>query len=99
MLKKVAWAVLIVCSAVAYAEDKRDPQAPAPQVLSDAELDAITAGGVTVFIGNPGNAVVFNNSASRTICVNCGGAPSDVTFGFVIPPSGKFIVIPGGPLP
>ncbi len=106
MLKNAAWIFLFACAVlcgVASAEEwppQPEPQAltiDTPQALTDAELDAIAAGGVTVIVSNPGRANVFNTEASHIICINCGGL-SDKTNGIVITPQGKFIVIPGGPL-
>ena len=98
MLNKVAHLVLaavVASSGVARAEDQEKPAAP--QALTDADLDAITAAGVTVIVSNPGHASVFNIRHDNFICVSCGG-PSDTTNGLVITPKGKIIIIPGGPL-
>ncbi len=93
---------LIACVAtwgLALAEDNKEQSSNAvPQALSDAQLDDITAGGVTVIISNPGSGEVSKiDNPNRFICINCGGS-SDKTNGVIITPSGKFIVIPGGPL-
>lgn len=98
MRNKVAhlvFAAWVASSGVAQAEDHEKPAAP--QALTDAELDAITAAGVTVIVSNPGNAKVFNVRHDNVICVSCGG-PSDATSGLIITPKGKIIIIPGGPL-
>ena len=102
MLKKLGQAALIGClatSSFAGADDRNDQQGKAaPQALSDAELDSITASGPTIIISNPGKGEVsMVDNPNRFICINCGG-PSDTTNGVIITPSGKFIVIPGGPL-
>ena len=103
MLKAVAaFSLCVASSGLALAEDRQDRQPSAPQALSDAELDAITAGApgpLTVIISNPGKGLVFKiDPPSHFICINC-GASSDKTNGVIITPSGKFIVIPGGPFP
>lgn len=100
MLKKLGRVALMACvtgSAAAFADDTQDQPAKAPQALTDAQLDAITAAGVTVIISNPGNGQTFHVRHGNFICINCGG-PSDTTNGVIITPKGKFIVIPGGPL-
>jgi hypothetical protein len=103
MVKTLACIVFAACvanSGLALAEEQEaEATSTSHKTLSDAELDAITAGGpVFVSIGNPGHANVLNiEPATRFICINCGGAPQDVTTGLVVTPNGKVIAIPGGP--
>jgi hypothetical protein len=70
-------AVLAVASTSALADQTAADKAAAPTsksvVLSDAELDSITAGAAIVgtVVFNNGNASVFRATDSRVQCINC----------------------------
>ncbi|HET7670911.1 MAG TPA: hypothetical protein VFK84_10925 [Burkholderiales bacterium] len=87
-------AFALVCAA--QAEEEKQTQAapgiPEPVRLGDAELDEVTAG-ITVVLFTPGKGNVTINEPNRSILIT-GGSPS--TFGFILTPNGKFIIIPGG---
>ena len=82
MLKIVArlasLALCLAASGLAFAQEQAQEKRSAPQALTEAQLDGITAGSITfhlVSVFNPGNADVFKISpdGTRIHCVNCSG--------------------------
>lgn len=71
MLKRsvVAFAAACAMSTSAMAENTVSKAVQ----LSDADLDNITAGSVTLLVGiaNPGRAEIFRFSDTKFLCVNC----------------------------
>ena len=82
-------AALSIISPFAAADDKEAPQ-PEAVALTDAELDAVTAGFVLVSIYNPGAPVreAPRVNEHRAVCINCGGTSGGGVFGIVITPKG-----------
>ena len=100
MTKLAAWilaAALAALPSLVVAEDKSaaEPSISKAVPLTDAQLDAITAGTALTanIITNPGNAVKFDLDGNHISCVNCAGGSDKgaLVIHFVQNPAQTFI--------
>lgn len=102
---KTCFAIVAAGALMALSSSVRAQQGKSPAVkLSDAELDQITAGQVTlavVQVFNPGKADIENRPGNHVICINCNQLEVSRAFGavFIVTPNGKTVSNPIGKSP